>query len=161
MEIYLFNKDDPSGPARNNASFKVNTLKSYHINQPKFGIKYPTWLHGIRSYDLVNGLGIDYMHGVMIGVIKLKLKLWFSNEHKRESFSVHDQLTLFHSRLVDIKPTVEITRPPISYQKFSHGWNASGYTETFHGIPVLIGILPKEQLPYLSWLSHSIYKLLQ
>ena len=73
--IYRFNKDDPSGPARNNASFKVNALKSYHINQPKFGIKYPTWLHGIRSYDLANGLSIDYRHSVLIGVIKLKLKL--------------------------------------------------------------------------------------
>ena len=55
------------------------------------------------------------MHGVMLGVTKLMLKLWFSNEHKKESFSVHDRLNLFDSRLVDIKPTVEITRPPRSY----------------------------------------------
>ena len=65
------------------------------------------------------------MHGVMLGVTKLMLKLWFSNEHKKESFSVHDRLNLFDSRLVDIKPTVEITRPPRSYQKFGHDWKAS------------------------------------
>ena len=55
--IYPFNKDDPCGPARNNTSFKINALEAYHENKPKFGIKYPTWLHGIRSYDLVNGVG--------------------------------------------------------------------------------------------------------
>ena len=87
-------------------------MEAYHKNNQKIGIKYPTWLHGIRSYDLVNEVGIDYMHGVMLGVTKLMLKLWFSNEHKKESFSVHDRLNLFDSRLVDIKPTVEITRPP-------------------------------------------------
>ena len=48
--IYLFNKDDPSGHARNNTSFKFNALEAYHENKPKFGIKYPTWLHG-------NGVG--------------------------------------------------------------------------------------------------------
>ena len=102
------------------------------------------------------------MHGVMLDVLKLMLKLWFSNEHKRESFSVHDQLTLFDSRLVDIKPTVEITRPPRSYQKFCHGWKALEYRNflIFYGVPVLIDTLPKEQLAYLSLLSHRIHKLL-
>ena len=40
--IYLFNKDGPSGHARNNTSFKFNALEAYHENKPKFGIKYPT-----------------------------------------------------------------------------------------------------------------------
>ena len=103
------------------------------------------------------------MHGVMLGVTKLMLKLWFSNEHKKESFSVHDRLNLFDSRLVDVKPTVEITRPPRSYQKFGHDWKASEYRNflIFYSVPVMIDILPKEQLAHLSLLSHSIHKLLQ
>ena len=57
MDLSIQHKDDPCGPARNNTSFKINALEAYHENKPKFGIKYPTWLHGIRSYDLVNGVG--------------------------------------------------------------------------------------------------------
>ena len=45
-------------------------------------VKYPTWLDGLQSYDLVNGVAIDYLHSLMLSVIKLLLKLWFPNEHK-------------------------------------------------------------------------------
>ena len=93
---------------------------------------------------------------VMLDVMKLMSKRWFLNQHKIESFSVHDRLNLFDSHLVDITPTVEITRPPRSYQKFGHDWKASEY-----GVPVLIDILPMEQLEHLSLLSHSIHKILQ
>ena len=103
------------------------------------------------------------MHGVMLGVVKLMLKLRFSIEHKREICSVHDKLTLFDSRLVDINPTVEITRLPRSCHKFGHDWKASEYRNVliFYGVPVLIDILPKEYLIHLSLLSHSVHKLLQ
>ena len=50
------------------------------------------------------------MHGVMLGVVKLLLKLWFSNEHKAEKYNAYGKLTLFDERL-NIKPTFEVTRP--------------------------------------------------
>ena len=52
------------------------------INQ-KLVLNTLIWLHGIRSYDLANGVGIDYMHCVMLVVMKLMLKLRFSNEHEK------------------------------------------------------------------------------
>ena len=54
-------------------------------------------------------------------------------------------------------------RPPRSYKKFGHDWKASEYRNflIFHGVLVMIDILPKEQLAHLSLLSHSIHKLLQ
>ena len=90
------------------------------------------------------------MLDVMLGVMKLILKLLLSNELKRESFSVLDRLTLSDSRLIDIKLSVEIARPPRSYKKFGHDWKASEYRNflIFHGVPVMIDILPKEQLAH-------------
>ena len=90
------------------------------------------------------------MLDVMLGAMKLMLKLLFSNELIRESFSILDRLTLFNSRLINIKLSVEITRPPRSYKKFGHDWKASEYRKflIFHGVPVMIDILSKEQLAH-------------
>ena len=160
--IYPFNIEDPKGPIRKEESFRQHALEACNEKKIVFGVKYPTWLHGLQSYDLVNGVGIDYMHGVMLGVVKLLLKLWFSNEHKAEKYNAYGKLTLFDERL-NIKPTFEVTRPPRSNKKFSHDWKASEYCNflLFYGVPVLVDILPTEQLAHFSLLSHSIHKLLQ
>ena len=50
------------------------------------------------------------MHEAMLGVVKSLLKSWFARKHKKNS--VYDKLTLLDECLADIKPTVEITRPP-------------------------------------------------
>ena len=44
-----------------------------HIMRKKavFVVKYPTWLHGLQSYDLVSGVDIDYLHSLMLSVVKL------------------------------------------------------------------------------------------
>ena len=36
-----------------------------------FVVKYPTWLNGLQSYDLVSGVDIDYLHSLMLSVVKL------------------------------------------------------------------------------------------
>ena len=50
------------------------------------------------------------MHGVMLGVMKSLLKLWFASEHKKERFSVYNHVALFDECLAEIKPTIEITK---------------------------------------------------
>ena len=60
------------------------------------------------------------MHGFMLGAVKLLLKLWLSNGHKAGKYNAYDKLTLFDERLTNIKPTIEVTRPPWSYKKFSY-----------------------------------------
>ena len=81
---------------------------------------------------------------------EIDIETLFSNKLKRESFNVLDRLTLFNSRLIDIKLSVEIARPPRSYKKFGHDWKASEYRNflIFHGVPVMIDMLPKEQLAH-------------
>ena len=64
----------------------------------------------MKYYDLVNGVAIDDMHGVMLGVMKSLLKLWFASEHKKERLSVYNHVALFDECLAEIKPTIEITK---------------------------------------------------
>ena len=81
--VYLFNNENPKGPLRDNESLKEHASEAHHENKLVFGVKHPTWLQDLKYFDLVNGVAIDYIHGVMLGVIKSLLKLWFASEHKK------------------------------------------------------------------------------
>lgn len=56
------------------------------------GVKGLCWLSRLKYFDHVRGIGIDYMHGVLLGVQKLLLQLWFKPEHKNEPFSIYKHL---------------------------------------------------------------------
>ena len=70
------------------------------------------------NFDLVNGFAIDYMHEIGLGAMKLLMKLWFSKSFRKQTFSIHDKLSQVDERLEEIKPTIEISRPPRSYSKY-------------------------------------------
>ena len=112
---------------------------------------------------MVDSVAIDYMHGVMLGVVKMMLKLWFSSEYKKKEFNIHNKLSLFDQRLTQIKPPNKVTRPPRSYQKFCSDWKASEYRNfiLFYCLPILADILPNKQLSNFTLLVHSIFILLQ
>ena len=37
----------------------------------------------LEYFDIVTGMDIDYMHGVLLGVHKLQLKLWFGDSYSK------------------------------------------------------------------------------
>ena len=69
----------------------------------------------------------------------------------------------FDERLEEIKPTIEISRPPRSYSKYGTNWKVSEFRNflLYFGILVLADILPSIQLANFSLLSHSIFTLLK
>ena len=56
------------------------------------GIKGPSWLARLESYDIIKGTGVDYMHCVLLGDVKTLMKLWFSSNHSKESFSIRSHI---------------------------------------------------------------------
>ena len=44
------------------------------------------------QFDLVLGMAIDFMHCVLIGIVKALLVHWFSASKKHEKYSVHDKV---------------------------------------------------------------------
>ena len=63
-------------------------LKAFKEDQLVYGVKYPTRLHELKYFNLVDCVTIDDMRGVMSGVVKMMLKIWFSSVHKKEKFKV-------------------------------------------------------------------------
>ena len=109
---FPFNEEDPKGPLRTkeltlqHAKEALNQQMAGKSRYVVNGVKGSSWLSILQHHDIVRGTAIDYMHGVLLGVQKLLLNLWFKNTHSKEEFS------LYH--VVNVSPTLDITRLPRS-----------------------------------------------
>ena len=45
-------------------------------------------LHLLRNFDVIDGNPVDYMHCVLLGVMKKLLNLWLSSEHHSSDWLV-------------------------------------------------------------------------
>ena len=76
------------------------------------GITEPCWLAALKYYDIVEGTAIDYMHCVLLGIVKKLLRLWFSKEHSSAPFNISKQVKEVDQRLEEIKYPNDISRCP-------------------------------------------------
>ena len=166
---FPYREDDPKGPIRTSDNVKDNGfeaarrqkqgLNRYVVN----GVKGPSWLSLLRHFDLVRGMGIDYMHGVLLGVQKLLLSLWFSPAFSKEHFSISSKVEKVDERLNQISPTFEVKRLPRSISEHLKYWKASELLSflLFYGLPTLYGLLPDNYFSHYSLFVNAIFLLLQ
>jgi len=92
-KIFPYVRDNPKGPLQNKqdtTKHSYEALRNLQSGQKQYavkGVKGPSWLLFLENFDVVVGMGIDYMHGVLLGVQKLLLKLWFGDTYSKEPFS--------------------------------------------------------------------------
>ena len=165
-KIFPFITDNPKGPLRN----RKDTLKHAHEALTNLssgnkahgtikGIKGPCWLLFLENFDIVAGMGIDYMHGVQ----KLLLKLWFGDSYSKEPFSFRDLVGVLDDRLREIFPTMEIKRMPRSVSEHLKYWKASELRSflLFYGAPALYGILSESYFQHYLLLVNAMHLLLK
>lgn len=87
-----------------------------------FGIKGPSWLCIIPLYDLIDGMSIDYMHCVLLGVGRLLLKMWIQSSYHQELWYIGNQVKSIDERLCSITPPDEIQRTPRSIELTVKFW---------------------------------------
>ena len=90
--------------------FFLRTYIYLAITQPLCGIKGLSALHILPSFDVVNGIVIDYMHCVLEGVGKKLMNLWFSVVG--HPYYIKRHMSIVNARLLGIKPPDTITRTP-------------------------------------------------
>ena len=127
------------------------------------GIKGPSWLSMVPDYNILEGNAVDYMHCVLLGVTKMLLKLWFDSVHSKELWYCGTKVELADSKLLQIKPPLNITRTPRSIQQHRSYWKASEYRNwlLFYSLPVMYSILPIEYLAHHMLLVEAVHTLLQ
>lgn len=126
------------------------------------GVKGPSWLQFFPAFHIISGIAVDYMHGVLLGVQKLLLELWFLPKFGKENFNFQDKQELVDKRLLGIKPTLNITRLPRSILDLKY-WKASEYRSflLYFGGPVLHDILDKDRFRHYLLLVNSMHILLK
>ena len=165
VRVFPYQTEDPKGPLRTQAETReharealtnqLNNKKDYIVH----GIKGPTWFGLLKHFDYVAGTGIDYMHGVLLGVQKLLITLWFNTKFAGKPYSISGWVSLADKRLSEITPTLEIRRLPRSISEHLQYWKASELRSflLYYGIPVLYGILPDNYFHHYAIFVNAIY----
>ena len=76
-------------------------------------------------FDIINGNGIDYMHCVLLGVVKTLLKLWFSSSHSKEPYNVSSMLSEIDEGIKKIHLPDRVARAPRSISDYLKFFKAS------------------------------------
>ena len=111
-------------------------------------------------YDIVKGTGIDYMHCILLNVVRRLVHLWFDSTHHAEQWSCSRKLHLADTRLKSIKPPTTISRCPRSLSERKL-WKASEFRAWFffYSLPVMLSILPSEYYHHYGLLCEAIFLL--
>lgn len=67
---------------------KIHAMEAERSSKAVFGVKGVSWLLSSVKFDIIRGVGIDYMHTVCLGITKLLIKFCTDNSFKNEAFSV-------------------------------------------------------------------------
>lgn len=79
---------DPKGPLCDNEKFALDMEIAYETNTTVKGVKGQCWLGKLKCYNPIEGTAVDYMHLVLLGVMRLLMVLWFSSEIFCEPFCI-------------------------------------------------------------------------
>ena len=167
--VFPYIPDQPKDPRRTvhdvcrDAQKAMDNLEKRTSNYTVNGVKGPSWLTFFPKFDIVNGIAIDYMHGVLLGVQKLLLRLWFAPEFNSKQFSIYKKVKEVDVRLNKLKPTLDISRLPRSIENDLKYWKASEYRNflLYFGAPVLCGILDIPRFQHFVLLVNAISILLK
>ena len=168
VRAFPFNHADPKGPLRTNEmtlEHAKDAMQEQMAGKPRYaikGVKGFSWLSILQHHDIIRGTAIDYMHGVLLGVQKLLLNLWFNNSYSKKGFSLYNMVSVVDERLKNISPTLDIKRLPRSISEHLKYWKANELRSflLYYGLPVLYGLLPDEYFEHYFYFVRAIYLLL-
>ncbi|KAJ8316716.1 hypothetical protein KUTeg_005735 [Tegillarca granosa] len=168
-QTYPYNIESPSGCSE--LRTHMDTIEHAHITRKNLadgkkkyaekGVKGMSWGFSLPNFDIINSMCLDYMHAVLLGVMKHLLNLWFTKD-KMEMFSISKKIKTVQERLMQIKPPNNVTRTPRTLDDLKH-WKASEYRSflLFYGPVCLYEVLPQIYYDHFMLLSTSIWLLLQ
>lgn len=159
VHTFPYISTSPTGPLRTAQMVKEDAKLALQKHTTVNGIRGPgSCLMTFPNYDIVRGTAIDYMHCVLLNVVRQLTRLWFDSTHSTELWSCSRSVSLVDSRLENIQPPSLISRVThaISKRKF---WKASEYRAWlfFYSLPVMYMILPDVYYQHYVLLCEAIY----
>jgi len=129
------------------------------------GVKSASPLLGLPpacGVDVVRSFAVDYMHAVLLGIVRQMMELWFGQKSHGCDYSLRGSRDVVDARLLSIKPPHDISRTPRSLRASSH-WKASECRNwlLYYSVPCLQGVMRGRYLKHWCLLVSSMYTLLQ
>lgn len=168
---YLAQKE-PS-PMRNHKDIVEISYEMYNGNAPSDtkGLKKIPIMIAFKNFDLVNGFVTDWMHGSLLGVMKLLLDIWFGthklcyteNEKKKYEFSALSKKKRIEldKRIMNLKPYHRLNHKPRSIIEKRAFFGANEYRNLlwFYLKFAIFDILPSEIVKHFELFSAATYML--
>ncbi|XP_040064782.1 uncharacterized protein LOC120838785 [Ixodes scapularis] len=124
------------------------------------GVKSVSPLINLEHFNIVWGFVPEYMHCVLLGVVRQFLEYWLTSSDK-ECY-VGRQTAVLDSRILSITPPRDMRRTPRSL-KGGKFWKAKELQNwaLYYSLPVLSGFLPSRFLSHRALLMESLHLMLQ
>ncbi|XP_076851814.1 uncharacterized protein LOC143508558 [Brachyhypopomus gauderio] len=150
----------PKPHLRNEAEHFHDAMAATPEN-PVMGVKGPSLLMKLKTFQMINGFVPEYQHCVCLGVTRQLAKLWFDSKHHDKEWYIGTKADNIDKELIAIKPPVEITRVPRSVADRKY-WKASEWRSflLFYALPTLNGVLVKKFWNHLFLLVFAMHILL-
>lgn len=160
VRCYPFREPEPD--LRTALTHEEDVIQAVELGQSVHGIKGPSIILFMPKFDVICGFVVDYMHCVLLGVVKHLTGLWFDSNNHRQPWYIGLRKAEVNQRLISVSPPHEVSRVPRKLDTRKH-WKASEWRSflLFYSLFVLQGILPSRYLNHLFLLVHAIYRLLQ
>jgi hypothetical protein len=125
------------------------------------GVKGHSILSVLSNFDMVRCFFPDYMHAVLLGVVRQFVFLWFDSTQHLKPHYLGRNINEIDTILTSIKPPSEIKRMPRSIEQRKY-WKASEWRNflLFYSVVCIKHFLPKQFLQHWFLLVFSINKLL-
>lgn len=104
------------GIKRNLQQHRNDTLQVMRNGRVLNGIKGPSALLLLKEFNIIKSFVPEYMHSVLLGVVKTVVSWWMDGKSKDRSFYIGNDTKIkqIGTLLLSIKPPSEITRTPRS-----------------------------------------------
>lgn len=135
-------------------------IESVDENEVVKGVKGPSIISILPTFDPVRGIAVDFMHCVCLGVMRQFVHRWMDTKQHGKPYYIGRRESEIDERLKAINIPSEISRAPRSFTERSY-WKASEWRAfIFYCLVILHGILPPVYLKHFFLFVFGIYSLL-
>lgn len=153
----IYNVED-----RTNESIRNDMLEAEKTGTEIRGVKGVSPVAVLREFDLVHGFVLDYMHCVLLGVVKFVTCLWLDSTSHNEKYYIGLQCHNIDNKLYAIRPPSSFPRLPRSLKERVF-WKANEWRAwlLYYSLPCLKNILLLKYYKHHCLLVSAIHTLLQ
>ncbi|KAJ8050043.1 hypothetical protein HOLleu_03078 [Holothuria leucospilota] len=158
--VRVFPFANPPARIRSDGDIAQQARQAVETGNSEKGVKGPSAVASIPFFSVAKGFVTDYMHCVLLGVVRSMLNLWVDSSYHQSPWYIGTRVRDIDQRLLSVQPPNIITRTPRSLTTRKY-WKASEYRTwlLWYAIPVLQGILQTPYLQHFMLLCISIYLL--